>query len=119
MLKKANFHACLEATKSVLDRLRHLTGQTGDGSSMVDEVIALGKTGIPRLAINSLTTQTEKDEQSGLANLVKGMVGLYRNPTAHDPRLKRSITDDELLEVLNLVSMVHRRLDEVRRTERT
>lgn len=47
------------------------------------------------------------------------MVGLYRNPMAHDPRLKRSITDDELLEVLNLVSMVHRRLDEVRRTERT
>lgn len=71
MLKKANFHACLEATKSVLDRLRHLTGQTGDGSSLVDEVLALGKTGIPRLAINSLTTQTEKDEQSGLANLVK------------------------------------------------
>ncbi len=28
------------------------------------------------------------------------------------------ITDDELLEVLNLVSMVHRRLDEVRRTGR-
>ncbi|WP_342372553.1 TIGR02391 family protein [Propioniciclava soli] len=119
VLKKANFHACLEATKSVLDRLRHLTGQTGDGSSLVDEVLALGKTRIPRLAINSLTTQTEKDEQSGLANLVKGMVGLYRNPTAHDPRLKRSITDDELLEVLNLVSMVHRRLDEVWRTERT
>lgn len=105
VLKKAHFHACLEATKSILDRLRHLTGQAGDGSALVDEALALGKTGIPRLAINSLTTQTEKDEQSGLANLVKGMVGLYRNPTAHDPRLKRSITDDELLEVLNLVSI--------------
>ena len=80
--------------------------------------LSLGRTGTPRLAINSLATQTEKDEQSGLANLVKGMVGMYRNPTAHDPRLRRSISDDELLEVLNLVSMVHRRLDEVRRTER-
>lgn len=118
VLKKAHFHACLEASKSILDRLRHLTGQTGDGATLVDEALSLGKTGTPRLAINSLTTQTEKDEQSGLANLVKGMVGMYRNPTAHDPRLRRSISDDELLEVLNLVSMVHRRLDEVRRTER-
>lgn len=118
VLKKAHFHACLEATKSILDRLRNLTGQTGDGSALIDAALALGQTGTPRLAINSLATQTEKDEQSGLANLVKGMVGLYRNPTAHDPRLSRSISEDELVEVLNLVSMVHRRLDEARRTER-
>lgn len=118
VLKKAHFHACLEATKSILDRLRDLSGQTGDGAALVDATLALGQTGTPRLAINSLATQTEKDEQSGLANLAKGMVGLYRNPTAHDPRLNRSISEDELLEVLDLVSMVHRRLDEARRTER-
>lgn len=118
VLKKAHFHACLEATKSILDRLRTLAGQAGDGSALVDAALALGQTGVPRVAINSLATQTERDEQSGLANLVKGMVGLYRNPTAHDPRLNRSINDDELLEVLNLVSMVHRRLDDARRTER-
>lgn len=113
VLKKAHFHACLEATKSIFDRLRSLTGISGDGAALVDATLALGKSGVPLLAINSLRTQTEKDEQTGLANLVKGLNGLYRNPTAHDPRLNRTINDDELLEVLTMVSMVHRRLDGV------
>ncbi|MEL4153468.1 TIGR02391 family protein [Corynebacterium bovis] len=110
VLKEAYFHACLEATKSIFDRLRSMTGASGDGAALVDTVLALGKSG-PMLAINSLRTQTEKDEQTGLANLVKGLNGLYRNPTAHDPRLSRKISDDELLEVLTMVSVVHRRLD--------
>lgn len=113
VLKKAHFHACLEATKSIFDRLRSLTGLSGDGAALVDAALALGKSGAPMLAINSLRTQTEKDEQTGLANLVKGLNGLYRNPTAHDPRLNRTISDDELLEVLTMVSMVHRRFDVV------
>lgn len=115
ILKKAHFHACLEATKSVFDRLRALTGASGDGAALVDAALALGKSGVPMLAINSLATQTDRDEQTGLANLVKGMNGLYRNPTAHDPRLNRTISEDELLEVLTMVSMVHRRLDGARR----
>ncbi|MNJ02096.1 hypothetical protein D3C73_1619380 [compost metagenome] len=44
---------------------------------------------------------------------MKGLNGLYRNPTAHDPRLNRTITEAELLDVLTMVSMVHRRLDGV------
>lgn len=114
VLKRAHFHACLEATKSIFDRLRTLTGAPGDGAALVDAALALGKSGTPMLAINTLQTQTEKDEQSGLANLIKGLGGLYRNPTAHDPRLSRSVTDEELLEVLTMVSMVHRRLNEAR-----
>ncbi|GAC77906.1 TIGR02391 family protein [Gordonia malaquae] len=114
VLKKAHFHACLEATKSIFDRLRADAGAQGDGAALVDAALALGKTGVPALAINSLGTQTERDEQTGLANLIKGLGGLYRNPTAHDPRLKRSVSDYELLEVLTMVSMVHRRLDGAR-----
>lgn len=116
ILKKAHFHACLEATKSIFDRLRAMTGASGDGAALVDAALALGKSGVPMLAINSLTTQTERDEQTGFANLLKGVNGLYRNPTAHDPRLNRSISEDELLELLTMVSMAHRRLDGVRRT---
>lgn len=36
-------------------------------------------------------------------------------PTAHDPRLPRTISEEELLEVLTIVSMVHRRLDGAKR----
>lgn len=111
VLKKDYFHACLEATKSIFDRIRHLTNASGDGAALVDATLALGQSGVPMLAINSLETQTEKDEQKGFANLIKGLNGLYRNPTAHDPRLNRTLSEDELLEVLTMVSMVHRRLD--------
>lgn len=116
VLKKAHFHACLEAIKSIYDRLRMLTSVTGDGASLVDATLALGKSGIPMLEINSLRTQTEQDEQTGFANLLKGLSGLYRNPTAHDPRVNRMIADEELLEVLTMVSMVHRLLDGARPT---
>ncbi len=114
VLKKAHFHACLEATKSIFDRLRSMTGLSGDGANLVDATLALGQSGVPLLAINSLANQTERDEQTGLVNLVKGLNGMFRNPVAHDPRLNRTITEDELLEVVNVVSMVHRRLDGAR-----
>jgi uncharacterized protein (TIGR02391 family) len=111
VLKKDNFHACLEATKSIYDRLRLMTGELGDGASLVDATLSPGKSGSPLVVINALATQTERDEQSGLANLTKGLGGLYRNPTAHDPRLRRQVSDHELLEALTTISMVHRRLD--------
>ncbi|MEX3632472.1 MULTISPECIES: TIGR02391 family protein [Rothia] len=116
VLKKSHFHACFEATKSIFDRIRDLSGASGDGAALVDTALALGQSGIPMLAINFLRTQTDKDEQTGFANLIKGLNGLYRNPMAHDPRINRRITDEELLEVLTMVSMIHRRLDCVSRS---
>lgn len=114
LLTKNTFHAMLEATKSVFDKLRDRTGLHGDGAPLVDAALALGRSGTPRLAINSLATQTEKDEQTGLVNLIKGLSGMFRNPVAHDPRLHRTVTDDELLELLTTLSMIHRRLDAAR-----
>jgi uncharacterized protein (TIGR02391 family) len=111
ILTKNAFHAQLEASKSVFDKLRDRTGLTGDGAALVDAALSLGKTGTPLLAINDLATQTDRDEQTGLANLIKGLSGMFRNPVAHDPRIKRAVTDDELLELLTTLSMIHRRLD--------
>jgi uncharacterized protein (TIGR02391 family) len=67
--------------------------------------------GVPRIAINSLRAQSEPDEHKGPANLCKGLLGMFRNPVAHDPRVSRNISDAELLEALTVVSMVHHRLD--------
>lgn len=111
LLKKSHFHASLEAVKGVFDRLRALSGRSGDGAKLVDAVLAPGSAGVPAIAINSGVSVTDRDEQVGFANLVKGLNSMYRNPTAHDPRLRRSISDDELLELLTMLSMVHRRLD--------
>ncbi|MFI7351849.1 TIGR02391 family protein [Streptomyces sp. NPDC049936] len=110
ILAKNSFHASLEAVKSVADRLRQLTGQGLDGARLVDAVLMPGH-GTARVAINANVTGPELDEQKGLANLVKGLFSMYRNPAAHEPRLHRTVTDEELLELLTTLSMVHRRLD--------
>lgn len=38
----------------------------GDGAALVDAVLSLGKVGVPLIAINSLTSQTDRDEQTGV-----------------------------------------------------
>lgn len=110
LLAKDNFHALLEAAKSIFDRVRNMTEVDQDGAELIDTTLT-NKSG-PRIAINAGTTVTDTDEQSGFANLIKGLYGMYRNPTAHDPRLNRAIEDFELLEALTTISMVHRRLDD-------
>ena len=109
LLQRNNFHALLEAAKSIPDRIRRETGQTGDGAELVKATLTNASG--PLLAINAGRTATDRSEQSGFANLVAGLLGLYRNPTAHDPKIHRVVSDEELIEALTAMSMVHRRLD--------
>ncbi|OBG44556.1 TIGR02391 family protein [Mycolicibacterium fortuitum] len=114
LLKKNNFHASLEATKSVFERVRQMSGLSGDGAALIDAALSLGKSGTPVIAINDLVSQTDRDEQTGFSNLIKGLAGMFRNPVAHDPRVLRDVPDTQLLELMTSLSMVHRRLDTAR-----
>ncbi len=114
LLKKNNFHASLEATKSVFERVRQMSGLSGDGAALIDAALSLGKSGTPVIAINDLVSQTDRDEQTGFANLIKGLAGMFQNPVAHDPRALRDVPDTQLLELMTSLSMVHRRLDTAR-----
>lgn len=102
------FHAVLEATKSIGEKIRARTGLNEDGSTLVDQ--ALGGD-VPRLAINSLLTPSEKSEQRGFANLVKGTYGMFRNTTAHEARIHWDMAKVDAEDLLSLTSLIHRRLD--------
>jgi len=104
------FHTVFEATKSVAEKIRMKTGLTSDGSSLVDTAFAF-KNQIPHLALNSLQTESEKSEQKGFINLLKGLFGTFRNTTAHAPRITWPIDKQDALDILSLVSLVHRRID--------
>ncbi|UFZ04916.1 TIGR02391 family protein [Bradyrhizobium ontarionense] len=108
LLQENYFHAVLEATKSVADKLRSRTGLTDDGGVLVDRVFG-GEH--PLLAINDLKSESEKSEQKGFANLVKGMFGMFRNPVAHAPKISWAVNKDDAEEVFTLLSLVHRRVD--------
>lgn len=102
------FHAVLEATKSVADKLRSRSGLIDDGANLVDKTLA-GDT--PMLAINPLSTESQRSEQRGFANLVKGTFGMFRNTTAHEARILWAINRADAEDLLSLVSLIHRRLD--------
>ncbi|RLB58840.1 MAG: TIGR02391 family protein [Deltaproteobacteria bacterium] len=103
------FHAVFEATKSVAEKIRSKTGLTTDGAALVDEAFSFKS--VPHLALNTLQTESEKSEQKGFMNLLKGLFGTFRNITAHAPKIMWSIEEEDALDILSLVSLVHRRLD--------
>ena len=103
------FHAVFEATKSVAEKVRSKTGLTTDGAALVDEAFSFKS--VPHLALNTLQTESEKSEQKGFMNLLKGLFGTFRNTTAHAPKIIWSIEEEDALDILSLVSLVHRRLD--------
>lgn len=65
----------------------------------------------PRIRLNALQTRTQRDEQRGVANLTKGLFSAFRNPAAHEPRIEWTLSEQDALDVLGTLSMIHRRLD--------
>ena len=110
------FHAVLEATKSLAQKIRDKTGFTSDGGDLVDEAFGIGKKAYPVLAFNALSTESERSEHKGLMNLMKGFFGTFRNPTAHAPRIAWKITEQDALDMMTVASLLHRRLDEAVKT---
>lgn len=108
LLKDNYFHAVFEATKSVADKLRTKSGLISDGAELVDTAFSIKN---PVLAINTLRTETEQSEHKGLANLLKGVFGTFRNVTAHAPKIHWTIEEQDALDLLTMASYLHRRLD--------
>lgn len=111
LLQDNYFHAVFEATKSVAERIRSLSGLTSDGAELVDEAFKIPTGGAPRIAFNTLQTETERGEHRGFVNLVKGLFGAFRNVTAHVPKMSWPINEQDALDILTLASLLHRRLD--------
>lgn len=108
LLQDNYFHAVLEAVKGVAERLRQMSGLSIDGADLVNTVFS---TKNPILAINSLKTETELSEQKGIANLLVGVFGAIRNPTAHAPKVVWAMPEQDAIDVLGILSYVHRKLD--------
>jgi len=108
LLEENYFHAVLEAIKGVAQRVRDLTALTTDGADLVNAAFSIKS---PILAINSLVTETDKSEQKGFSNILVGLFGAVRNPTAHAPKVLWPMTEQDALDIFSLVSFVHRKLD--------
>lgn len=110
LIEENYFHAVLEATKGVAERIRQSSDLGSEGANLVTEAFAVKN---PILALNSLVTETEKSEQKGFTNLLIGIFGAVRNPLAHAPKTVWPMPEQDALDILTLISFVHRKLDGV------
>lgn len=69
----------------------------------------------PVLVINDYETKQQKDEQKGFEAIMEGIVNMFRNPQAHQPKIEWPMTEQDALEILSLLSYCHRRLDNAKK----
>lgn len=111
LLNEDYFHAVFEASKGLFQRIRELSDIKEDGNKLIEQVFSSN----PILIINGYQKQSEKDEQKGFCNLLKGLCGMFRNPSAHEAAIYWPIGEQDALEILGLISYCHRRLDKAQK----
>lgn len=111
LLQNNYFHSVLEANKGLFQRIRDLSGIQTDGNTLIEQVFSSN----PILIINNYQSSSEKNEHNGFCNLLKGLCAMFRNPTAHEPKIDWEITEQDALEILGIISYCHRRLDNAQR----
>ena len=101
-----------EALKKVIKRSKVLykakTGDDFDGDSLMNMMFGC-ENREPVIKFNNLSSREEKNEQKGIMNLFKGIVGI-RNRKAHDNVLQSSY--EKAIEYLALTSLLMRLLDD-------
>ncbi|SNR86069.1 TIGR02391 family protein [Blastococcus mobilis] len=102
------FNAVFEAVKGLAQRIREMSGIDADGARLVDAAFGGQQ---PVLVFNALQTETDYNEQRGLATILKGLFSAVRNPQAHTPKLLWHLSEDDALDLLGTLSLLHRRLD--------
>ena len=107
LLQNNYFHSVLEANKGLFQRIRDLSGIQADGNKLIEQVFSTN----PILIINNYQSSSEKNEHNGFCNLLKGLCSMFRNPTAHEPKIDWNVTEQDALEILGIISYCHRRLD--------
>lgn len=97
---KGYSNAILDAMHFLSDVLREKTGVDGDGATLVGQ--ALGGDS-PRLRINKLQTETERNIQKGLEQILRGLYLAIRNPRSHEQIDDTEDTADSIIYFINYI----------------
>ncbi|MGI0016120.1 MAG: TIGR02391 family protein, partial [Nitrososphaera sp.] len=102
-------HAILDAMHYLSNVLRDKTGVDGDGAALVGQ--ALGGDS-PRLRINKLQTETEKNEQRGIESILRGMYQAIRNPRSHEQIEDTQQTADAVIYFIDYLLVIVEKSEE-------
>lgn len=112
-LQNDYYDAVFEAAKGLAERVRQITGLTTDGGTLFQTAFSKNN---PYLFFNSLQTDSEKSEFTGLKELLESIFHLVRNPAAHTPKINWKVDETKALDILTLISFAHKYLDECHKT---
>jgi len=87
-------HAILESIYYLSGMMRDRAGVDGDGAALVGQ--ALGGES-PRLKLNALQTESERDTQKGYEQILRGFYLGIRNPRSHDQSVDSQATADAII----------------------
>lgn len=90
--------AILDAVFSLTDTIRNKTGLEGDGANLVGQAFGGDN---PRIKLNKLQTDSEKDVQRGTQEILKGIYTAIRNPRSHDAIGDTRKTADSIIVFIN------------------
>ncbi|MFL2071193.1 TIGR02391 family protein [Marinilactibacillus psychrotolerans] len=110
LFDKNYFHAILEASKSLFERVRQLSESSSDGMKLLDYAFSTKKP-VVLIKGNMLATDTERSLYRGLKSLLETITSLYRNPNAHTPKLYDVTSETDAITAFTLMSLAHRTLD--------
>jgi uncharacterized protein (TIGR02391 family) len=102
-------HAIVDAMHYLSNIIRNKTGVDGDGKSLVGQAFGGDS---PRLRINKLQTETEKNEQQGIESILRGMYQAIRNPRSHEQIEDKQETADEIIYFINYILSIIERSEE-------
>lgn len=108
-LRKDYYDAVFEASKGLAERVRSITGLTTDGGTLFQTAFSKND---PYIFFNSMRTDSEKSEFTGLKELLEAIFHLFRNPAAHTPKINWKTDETKALDALTLISFAHKYLDE-------
>jgi uncharacterized protein (TIGR02391 family) len=106
LLKDHYLPVVLAAANGLCTKIRQKTGLESNGLALVDEALQI-KNG-PKLAFNTLQSESEISEHHILIKLIKGLYETFTDPIA--PTWTMNETD--AIDLLTMISMLHRRLDQ-------
>lgn len=90
--------AILDSIFKLTDTIRNKTGLEGDGASLIGQAFGGDN---PRIRLNKLQTDSEKDVQRGVQEILRGIYTAIRNPRSHDTASDSKDAADSIIIFLN------------------
>jgi uncharacterized protein (TIGR02391 family) len=96
-------NSILDAMHYLTNILREKTGIDADGASLVGQ--ALGGDS-PKLKINKLQTESERDEQNGIMQILIGLYKGIRNPRSHEQKEDTENEADPIIYFIDYITKI-------------